>query len=98
VRKISFLNANHIDEQVNVSTTIAIYKEFNNLLLINLGDPYPNSPLILVFRGDAIAIGDKLKTETGMKIIVLGKLVNYNGKAEIEITKANQILPQPTTN
>jgi len=85
----------HIGEQVNVSTTIASYKEFNNLLLINLAKPYPNSLLTLVFRGDAIAIGDKLKNETGMKIIVLGKLINYNGKAEIAVTQANQILQQP---
>ncbi len=84
-------------EQVNVKGVVAGYKEFEQLLLINLGEPYPNSPLTLVFKGDAQSIGNPLKVK-GTAVIVLGTLINYKGKPEIEITKNDQILLQPAGN
>lgn len=87
--------AKHIGEQVNVRGIIADYREIDNMLLINLGAPYPNSLLTIVFRGDAISFGDNLKTATGAKVIVLGKIIDFKGKPAIEIAKADMIFLQP---
>lgn len=80
----------HIGEKINVTATVAGFKEFDNMLLINLGKPYPDSPITLVFRGEAKAIGESIKKE-GFRVLVIGKLVDYKGKPQIEITSNQQL-------
>jgi len=87
----------HIGEQINVRATVAGYKEEQDMLLINLGAPYPNSPLTLVFKGYNKKIGEAFKTK-GTKVLVLGTITEYNGKPEIEITRDNQLFNQPGNN
>jgi hypothetical protein len=81
----------HIGEQVNVKGPVADSKEFDGILLINLGAPYPNSALTLVFKDSAMALGEKIKS-AGSNVWVKGKLEQFKGKTEMQITSADQIL------
>ncbi|WP_432328037.1 S1/P1 nuclease [Mucilaginibacter sp. P25] len=84
----------HIGEEVNVIATVADYKELGEILLVNLGAAYPNQQLTLLFRGEAKAFGEKIK-EKGTRLIVLGKLIDFKGKPEIEVKEAGQLLMPP---
>jgi hypothetical protein len=59
----------HIGEEVNIVATVADYKELGEIFLVNLGAPYPNQQLTLLFKGEAKALGEKIK-EKGTRIIV----------------------------
>jgi hypothetical protein len=87
--------ANHIGEPINVTATVADFKEFGDLLLINMGAPYPDSPLTLVFKGNNKALGEQVKAK-GTKLLIVGTPIEYKGKPEIEVTQANQILVPPS--
>jgi len=82
--------AKHIGENVNVTAEVSDFKEFGNMLLVNLGKTYPDSPLTLVFRGDAKAIGDSIK-KPGLKVLVIGKIIEYKGRPQMEITSNQQL-------
>lgn len=75
--------ANHIGETVGVCAKVYSYKVFENMTLINLGGEYPNQPLTVVLKGDAIKAFSNLQ---GKNICVNGKLILYKGKPEIILT------------
>ena len=60
---------------------------------INLGRAYPNSPLTLViFAKDLINFSDTAEKLYGNKsICVTGAIKEYKGKAEIIVSKPDQI-------
>ena len=80
--------AKHYNEDILVASKVYGFKDFGSMVLVNLGDQYPNQLLTLVLRGNAKAIAQQLD---GKIITVRGKVVEYKGKPEIEVTETDQI-------
>ena len=58
------------------------------MALLNVGAEFPNQPLTVVLRGEAKAIARSLD---GKVIRVTGKIIDYKGKAEIEISSPDAV-------
>jgi hypothetical protein len=62
---------------------------------INVGAAYPNSPLTLVIlAGDRDKFPDDERFYEGKNICVTGTVKLYNGKAEVNVSRAEQIIVQ----
>ena len=83
--------ANHVDQVVVVSAKVFGYKALSGLTLVNLGAAYPDQPLTVVLKGEAIALADGLDGKT---IRVTGKVEMYKGKPEIIVTEKGKITVQ----
>jgi hypothetical protein len=83
--------ANHVDQVVVVSASVFGYKALNGLTLVNLGAAYPDQPLTVVLKGEAMAMADGLDGKT---IRVTGKVEIYKGKPEIIVTEKRMITVQ----
>jgi S1/P1 Nuclease len=83
--------ANHVDQVVVVSAKVFGYKALSGLTLVNLGAAYPDQPLTVVLKGEAMAIADGLDGKT---IRVTGKVSSYKGKPEIIVTEKGKITVQ----
>jgi micrococcal nuclease len=83
--------AKHMNETVTVCAKVYGVKELDKVTLINLGAKYPASPLtIAVFEKDRPAFAN-LGALNGKDVCVTGKIIDYNGKPEIIITKAEEL-------
>lgn len=65
------------------------------MLLINIGAPYPNNPLTLVFKDNARPLGQPSIKSKAVQVFILGKLTSYNGKPQMKLQKAAQLLRAP---
>ena len=83
--------ANHVDQVVVVSAKVFGYKVLSGLTLVNLGAAYPDQPLTVELKGEAMAIADSLD---GKRIQVTGKVELYKGKPEIVVTEKGKITVQ----
>jgi hypothetical protein len=83
--------ANHVDQVVVVSGQVFGYKALSGLTLVNLGAAYPDQPLTVVLKGEAIDVAAGLDGKT---IKVTGKVEMYKGKPEIIINDKNKITVQ----
>jgi hypothetical protein len=83
--------ASHVDQVVVVSAKVFGYKALSGLTLVNVGAAYPDQPLTVVLKGEAIAIADSLDGKT---IRVTGKVELYKGKPEIVVTEKGKITVQ----
>jgi S1/P1 Nuclease len=83
--------AGHVDQVVVVSAKVFGYKALSGLTLVNLGGAYPDQPLTVVLKGEAMAIADGLDGKT---IRVTGKVELYKGKPEIIVTEKAKITVQ----
>ncbi|WP_345951276.1 S1/P1 nuclease [Mucilaginibacter sp. PAMB04274] len=80
--------ASHVGETVSVTSKVFGTKAFGGMTLLNFGGEYPNAPLTIVLRGDV----QSLATQVDGKVIsVVGKLINYKGKPEIEVNDPKSI-------
>jgi hypothetical protein len=82
---------NYVHQVVVVSAKVFGYKALSGLTLVNLGAAYPDQPLTVVLKGEAIAIADGLDGKT---IRVTGKVELYKGKPEIIVTEKGMITVQ----
>jgi S1/P1 Nuclease len=83
--------ANHVDQVVVVSAKVYGYKALSGLTLVNLGGAYPDQPLTVVLKGEAMAMAESLDGKT---IQVTGKVEIYKGKPEIIVTDKGKIAVQ----
>lgn len=85
--------AKHIGDSVTICSTVYGVKSMEKVTFINLGRAYPNSPLTLViFAKDLINFSDTPEKLYGNKsICVSGAIKEYKGKAEIIVSKPDQI-------
>ena len=83
--------ANHVDQLVVVSAKVFGYKALSGLTLVNLGAAYPDQPLTVVLKGEAMAMAEGLDGKT---IQVTGKVEIYKGKPEIIVTEKGKITVQ----
>jgi DNA/RNA endonuclease YhcR with UshA esterase domain len=86
----------HIGESVTVCTTVYGVKSLEKLTFINVGAAYPNSPLtIVIFAKDLPNFKPTPEVlYANKKICVTGKVEDFKGKAEIVITKPEEIVIQ----
>ena len=68
----------------------------DTLILLDVGKPYPDSPLRLVIKGHAQNefTDDVVNYYKGMDVCISGKIELYKGKPEIQITEKAQIFEQ----
>jgi len=80
--------ANHINENVIVTSKVFGTKDVGSMILVNVGAPYPDAPLTIVLRNEAKALASQVDQKT---ITVTGKVVDYKGKPEIIVTHSSQV-------
>lgn len=87
--------AKHVNEKVRICDKVYGGKYFANtgLTLLDIGGNHPNETLTLVVKAD-----DRKKFKTapegmfkGKAVCVIGTIILYKGKPEIEITDADQL-------
>ena len=89
--------ANYIDKQVVVKGVVAGARRFETgerapLLLINLDEAYPNTPLTVVLYKEVLekATIDE-KELTGKKIVASGKISVFRGRNQLVIEKLEDL-------
>lgn len=97
--KISATNAiQYIGKKVTICDTVSGVKWLEQAksqpTFLNMGAPYPQSPFtVVIFGNDRKVFSDTLeKLYTGKKICVTGIVREYKGKAEIIVTKPDEII------
>jgi hypothetical protein len=83
---------NHIGDEVTVSGKVYGFKDLGSLVLLNVGAAYPNQPLTVVLRGKAKELATKVD---GKQITITGKISEYKGKPQIEVSDSEMIIMQP---
>ncbi|MFD2872017.1 S1/P1 nuclease [Mucilaginibacter ximonensis] len=78
--------ASHLNETVTITAKVYGTKDVGSMILVNVGAPYPDSPLTVVLRGDTKSLAVDGKT-----ITVTGQVIDYKGKPEIIVTDKNQV-------
>ncbi|MES2275934.1 MAG: S1/P1 nuclease [Bacteroidota bacterium] len=80
--------ANHLNETVTITAKVYGMKDVSSMILVNVGAAYPDSPLTVVLRGDAKALGSGIDGKT---ITVTGQLIDYKGKPEMVVTDKSSL-------
>ncbi len=78
--------ARHVGETVKICSKVYGTKDFGSMVLVNMGQAYPNQLFTIVLKGAV----KKLDLD-GKFICVKGKVVDYKGKPEIVVTDVRQI-------
>ncbi len=87
----------HIDEKVTICDSVYGGKFFNrvdkSLTLLNVGAAYPNSPLTIVFFGNARSLFSYKPEEylVNKNVCFTGTVKQFKDKVEIEITEVAQV-------
>ena len=84
---------NYIGKYVTVCTRVYSVKSLKNVSFINVGAPYPNSPLtIVIFEKDKYKFKPSIEElYNGKNICVKGKVELYKNKPEIIVTSPDEI-------
>jgi DNA/RNA endonuclease YhcR with UshA esterase domain len=83
--------ADHIGKQVTVTGVVAQVSFRPSLVFLNFDKPYPNSPFTAIIRNKSTNEFENLAALKGKPIAVKGKVIDYNGKPEIELTGKAQL-------
>jgi DNA/RNA endonuclease YhcR with UshA esterase domain len=83
--------AAHIGKQVTVTGVVAQISFRPSLVFLNFDKPYPNSPFTVIVRNSHTNEFDDLSALKGKSVAVKGKVIDYNGKPEIELTGKAQL-------
>lgn len=85
--------SNHIGEHVAICSEVFGVKSTDKVTFINVGASYPHSPLTLViFAKDLVNFTDSPeKLYNHRAICIKGRLKEYKGKAEIVVSKPDEI-------
>jgi DNA/RNA endonuclease YhcR with UshA esterase domain len=83
--------AAHIGKQVTVTGVVAQVSVRPSLIFLNFDKPYPNSPFTAIVRNSHTNEFDPLSALKGKSVAVKGRVKDYNGKPEIELTGKSQL-------
>ena len=89
--------ASYIDKQVLVKGVVAGARRFETgerapLLLINLDEAYPNTPLTVVLYKEVLEKAKINETElTGKKVVASGKISVFKGRNQLVIEKLEDL-------
>lgn len=93
--KIGAGNAtNFYDREMIVTGKVAQVSIRSKIVLLNLDQPYPNSPFTLVIFPSATNQFGDLNALNGKAVEAKGKIKNYHGKPEIVLEDSNQLTTQ----
>jgi DNA/RNA endonuclease YhcR with UshA esterase domain len=85
------LAAAHIGKQVTVTGVVAQISFRPALVFLNFDKPYPNSPFTAIIRNSHTNEFETLSALKGKSVAVKGRVKDYNGKPEIELTSKSQL-------
>ena len=94
--------ANYIGKTVSVSGEVFGSRNMGSFVLVNLGAAYPNQPLTVVLRGEAIKafnnqqqtlskMNTQVKSPISNGMGITGKITEYKGKPQIEVSDPKMI-------
>ena len=83
--------AENIGKQVTVTGVVAQVSFRPSLVFLNFDKPFPNSPFTAIVRNIHTNEFDNLTALKGKAVAVKGKVIDYNGKPEIELTAKAQL-------
>jgi DNA/RNA endonuclease YhcR with UshA esterase domain len=83
--------AAHIGKQVTVTGVVAQVSFRPSLVFLNMDKPYPDSPFTVIIRNKNTNEFESLSSLKGKAVAVKGKVIDYNGKPEIELTGKAQL-------
>jgi DNA/RNA endonuclease YhcR with UshA esterase domain len=83
--------ATNIGKQVTVTGVVAQVSVRPGLTFLNFDKGYPDSPFTAIVRSKNTNAFDNLKALKGKPVAVQGKVIEFNGKPEIELTNQAQL-------
>ena len=83
--------AAHIGKQVTVTGIVAQVSIRPSLIFLNFSKPYPDSPFTAIIRNSHTNEFDQLSALKGKSVAVKGRVKDYNGKPEMELTSKSQL-------
>ena len=83
--------AAHIGQQVTVTGVVAQISFRPSLVFLNMDKPYPASPFTVIIRNKNTNEFENLPSLRGKAVSVTVKIQDYNGKAEMELTRKAQL-------
>jgi hypothetical protein len=93
-RKVSVDSATkYVGAFVTICSKVYWVKVLDKITFINMGGPYPKSPLtVVIFTKDLVNFKETPeKLYSGKDICVTGKIDDYKGKTQIVVTKPEDI-------
>jgi len=84
--------AAHVGETATVVGTVAaVFRSPGGNLYVNFGADYPQQTFTAVALGPLESWAERLEDVTGKRVSVRGEIVDYRGRIEIVLKKADQI-------
>ena len=82
---------NYFGKQVIVTGIVAQVSSRASLTFLNFEKKYPDSPFAVIIRNKNTNDFDNLAGLKGKAVAVEGKIKDYNGRAEMELTQKSQL-------
>jgi hypothetical protein len=83
--------AAHIGKQVTITGVVAQVSLRPSFIFLNFEKPYPNNPFAAIIRGSRTNEFEQLSALKGKPVSVKGRVKDYNGKPEMELTSKSQL-------
>lgn len=80
-----------IGKQVIVTGVVAQVSVRPSLIFLNFGKAYPSNLFTAIVRNKNTNQFESLSALRGQTVSVQGKIMDYNGKAEMELTRKSQL-------
>ena len=81
----------YIGKQVTVTGVVAQVSYRSGLTFLNFGKPFPNHSFTAIVRDRSTNQFDDLSGLKGTAVSIKGKVIDYKGKPEIELTTKSQL-------
>jgi len=82
---------NYYDEEMVVTGKVVSVSVRSSIALLNLDQPYPNSPFTAVVFDDNFGKFDDIKKYEGHQVAISGTITQYHGKPEVVLESPDQI-------
>ena len=83
--------ADHIGKQVTVTGVVAQVSIRPSLVFLNFDKPFPSNLFTVIIRNKSTNEFESLSALKGKSVAVKGAVIDYNGKAEMELTRKSQL-------
>jgi DNA/RNA endonuclease YhcR with UshA esterase domain len=83
--------AAHIGKQVTVTGVVAQVSFRPSLVFLNFDKAFPSNVFTVLIRNKSTNEFEGLSAIKGKSVAVEGKVIDYNGKAEMELTRKSQL-------
>jgi DNA/RNA endonuclease YhcR with UshA esterase domain len=81
----------YVGKQVTVTGIVAQVSFRPSIVFLNFDKPYPDNPFTAIIRGSHTNEFEKLTALKGKPVSVKGRVRDYNGKPELELTGKSQL-------